>query len=124
MCEIMRVSYGYQKEVEAMFEAMGFTKGPNRYHEKPFGDGILEIRVVYESGGSWLPDEGIYVGIRIKGVTYQDQFVDVIDSHRKTFDEAFLRERVNAKLDWYRMQSRADLRAGLAKHEKIEGMKI
>lgn len=119
----MRASYGYQKEVEAMFEAMSFVKGPNHYHEKAFGSGILELRATYESGGSWLPDEGIYVSIRIKGVTYQDQWQDII-VQRVTFDEEFLRERINAKLDWYRMQSRADLRAGLAKHEKIEGMKI
>lgn len=119
----MRASYGYQKEVEAMFEAMGFVKEPNRYHAKAFGSGVLEIRATYESGGSWLPDEGIYVGIRIKGVTYQDQFQDFI-VQRDTFMPSFLRERLNASLEGLRKRARDELREGLAKYEKIEGMTL
>lgn len=112
-----------------MLGSLGFTReqGPGLRIGpaiKKFGDSVLRVDVRWEHGGSWMDSEGLYVSVFVEGVSHGTHGVDIIYANRTRFDEDFLRERINNKLEEFRTQVRRELRQGLAKFETLEGMTV
>ena len=97
------------------------TDGSRRDLIKEIGETKVRAIVVWENGGSWLPDYGLYVSFKISG---REHDLNVVQARRTPITPIELLTEINKSLDYWRTAAKAEMVRALAKYEALDRIRF